>query len=612
MPVGDAATRAAAVTHAAAAVRGAAAGREWAAHDPDSHVFTPVAEIDTAHPLPHRPPHHGQPATGEPSPVAHQPVPIREMPAEFMPGPRTRRRPGSSASPSASASASPSGGPSGRSGGEPSAPPVAHQPVPIREMPADLMPTARPQPVVAARAPGRPSLGSAPLGPIELRDRRGRGRAKLGLRQRVGVGVLVPLVVLVLALGAAATLWFLDRPSGDAVGDLAPDIAETPVLGDPFDIADAVGADFEGADIRLVSASPQSALNQTGVATMVLVAARLADRTVVVRVDTDSGRAQWKLDLAELTGDSTARLDVVWPANGGGAVLRVTTQEGVDSTVLSVSANGEVLAQRDGVRLLGVAGGLVAMRQGDRLVVAAVGDLGEDQWGASPAEVDTGHVLGGPDGAVWVLTQKGYADGATGRAAGVGADAVAAEASYDVLAGGELLRVSDRKGITDLMAISPETGKDVWADSLSLAGPAVVRQAGGRLFTQADGQVKCLRSADGQVLWSRPADRFIGVVGATAFVAAQGGQISALKAATGGLEYQFEVDSDGSADPQILLGSKTLYVLGSDVLRAYPLEAQAEPLWTLALPTEPDQRPALFAAGGRLWLLAADRLRPIN
>ncbi|MDR2566916.1 MAG: PQQ-binding-like beta-propeller repeat protein [Bifidobacteriaceae bacterium] len=607
MPVGDAVARAAAVAHAAAAVRGAAAGRERIAHDPADQTFRPVAAVEPAPPLPHRAPARDHAAPSAPAPPARreavprppaedqatrwaEPRAIAPMPQELMPG--------QSAPPRAPQ----------RQEAAPRFEPMTHHPSPIQEMPAELMPSAKPRRPAAGSPPARQSLGAVPLGRIELRDPAEQPQGRRGLVQRMGAGVLVSLLVIVLALGAAATLWILHGQNGRRAEALAPDFGHAPALGEPFDIAEA---GLESAEVFLLREPALGGLSQAGEVGLVVVSARRAGRTQVMAVDTAAGAVKWELDLADLTGDPKAAPQKISLAGGGVVAIEVASAGEEGNMVVTVGAGGEVLSRRPGVGLLGAAASLVALRHGEQVAVAAAADLTKNKWTAEAPATEAVPVLAALNGQVWVATKAGYANGKTGAQSGFGADA-SADVLYAVLPDGTVVRVSGGAGPTRVMGVDTANGQDLWEVSVDFASPPLLAHGGEWLFAAADGEVKCVRPKDGKVFWARPADRFVGVVGSTAFVAAENGQVSALKARTGGLKYQFKTERLGPGRPPVALGAKTLYLYADGVLRAYPLEKDAKELWSVDVPGAQGADEALFLAGGRLWLRVGDELRPIG
>jgi outer membrane protein assembly factor BamB len=160
--------------------------------------------------------------------------------------------------------------------------------------------------------------------------------------------------------------------------------------------------------------------------------------------------------------------------------------------------------------------------------------------------------------------------------------------------------------------IDPASGESVWENSPVFADPVTPHLVDGWVLAEADGEIRCFDSKTGGQRWSRPADRFIGLAGGEALVAADDGQVSALKAATGGLKYQFKIELAGFSDAQFSLGAKTLYVLAGQDLAAYSLAKDTPELWRLDLPDLEDSAGyRLHHVGDRLWLQAGGDIRPV-
>jgi outer membrane protein assembly factor BamB len=111
-----------------------------------------------------------------------------------------------------------------------------------------------------------------------------------------------------------------------------------------------------------------------------------------------------------------------------------------------------------------------------------------------------------------------------------------------------------------------------------------VLQRGDAVFVLMEGFVNCVEAETGETRWSRPADRFVGVVGKYAFVADDAGTVSAVAVRNGRLGYQFSAGQGTLANTRLVLGRETLYVVDDEQLAAYPLQRDAQRLWSVDLP----------------------------
>ncbi|MDR2374638.1 MAG: PQQ-binding-like beta-propeller repeat protein [Bifidobacteriaceae bacterium] len=565
MPSGEAAARAAAAAHAAAALRGAAAAREEAAHEPADQEFRPRVS----------------------------PQPGAELPRRRRPEPRADR---------SRQTPEPDGG---------DGPGYLARPqlgLPLAELPEEFMPSARPRNPVAMSPPARPSLGSVPLGPIKLDQ---AGSARPGRRSRRLVVLALGLAVVV-ALGAGG-LWLLGRSEGG----LAPDLEAQPTLGRPVNDAAVIGEGIEQAIFRpALDRSAAGAPVMLGKRT-VLVEATGPGQSSLVAMDARDRSVEWRLDLAELMGDASAWVEYAYADGGGGLVVGVGC--GVECVaksgmVLSLApGSGEILGQRPDVVALAASDGLVALADGDEVAVASVRDLAKDKWRAAAKADDIPRLVDG-EGAFWVWTDQGFADAASGELVGFGADATDPGVDYQLFAGGVLIRSdwADGAGQARLKRIDPATGDSLWAETLNHFGTSRAERSGDWIFTTGDGEVTCADLKTGHQRWTVAGDRLVGTVGATAVVAGAAGQISAVEAANGAAEYQFQIE-DGEPAPGLALGAKTLYRLGETSLTAYPLAQDAAARWQLELPGAGGtavQR--LFVGDGGLWLMSGTDLRAIG
>jgi outer membrane protein assembly factor BamB len=482
----------------------------------------------------------------------------------------------------------------------------------IAEMPQEFIPSARSRSLVAAGPPQRPSLGSVPLGPIELNDPSKRGVKGHGMSRRMAVLVMAGVLVVVVALGAVAAIWLLGGRGAEAE-ELAPDIKTKPELGKVLGAGAANAEGYDWAEFMLISAGPTTSPSVLLNATTALIYAGGEGKSLITAVNTADGATKWHLDLVELTGQATVRLKDVWRSNDGGAIigLEYDLSTGV---VMAVSAKGEVRSQRQDASLLGAGGGLVAMNQGDHVVVAPASDLTQDKWTGDGWPDCIEPVLTDSDGSLWICASEGFIDAATGQEVGFGQDITDPDVFY-FLHDGVLIRLTSAQWSIEgsLMRVDPKTGDNLWEKTLTFAGAAVPVHGGDWVFAAVDGSVHCIDPKSGQVRWTRPADWFIGVVGSTAFVASNDGQVSALKANTGGLRYQFRIDPFDAQLAELKLGPNTLYQVNGDTLAAYPLVKDAQRLWTVDLPpmNEPSLSHVLYLDGGKLWVASDGNLRQI-
>jgi outer membrane protein assembly factor BamB len=580
MPSEDAAARAAAAAHTAAAVRGAHAARDAAAHAPpdrgEAHQgFQPVHRETSGARLPHRPvastSSHAAPAKHaapppqpqlQPRPQSQAYPAILDLPDEFMPGPRRRTPPA---------------------------------------------------------PPPRPSLGSVPLGRIELNDphqRRARGAAKRWARKPTFW--VAACLAAVLVLGIAAT-WAATGPHGTEARGLAPDIASQPALGEPLVIGGLSPEQTGWTGFGPVGSAQAEAppLVNDGI---VMLYAPSDQGTALAAVDAESGDTEWKVDLPELSGEEATRWAELW-WNGDDGVV-VGAELGLDGGAVGlVSKAGQLGELRHGARLMGTADGLVAMVQSGRVVVAAANDLEKDLWTAEATDTCADRVLINHDGTFLVCTADGFADAATGEPVGIREYLEDPGVAYSLFDGGVLIRIASQGSAGAAgghwMRVDPKTGEELWEQGASFADYVWPVRGGQWLFAtgaELEGAVHCVDPDSGRLRWSRPADWFLGTVGSTAFVASADGQVSALKAATGGLSYQFRVRSFGDQWPGVVFGAKTLYQVDGGGLLAYPLSKNSEPRWSLDLAVGPAGQGGLELrlGGGDLWVTDGGELRRVE
>jgi outer membrane protein assembly factor BamB len=342
----------------------------------------------------------------------------------------------------------------------------------------------------------------------------------------------------------------------------------------------------------------------------------LDERTVLVRgegagaavaaVTVADGAAKWNLDLVELTGQSAATVRAAWPAGDGGVALDLAVGDELQA-VAAVDSAGQA-SLRDDARLLGAAGDLVAMRQGSKVMVAPADDLTKEKWSAeAPSERAGDAVLVSHDGTFWVWTEAGFVTAATGQPVGFGATEASSDAVYQLLEGGIVVRVTG----ASVVRIDPQTGKPLWERSVDLAGPATAYLVQDSLVVTGGDQVKWIDPASGAERQSVPVDRFIAVAGGEVFVLAADSEVTALKAANGGLRYQLKVPVEVWDAASFAFGTKTLYLVEGSTLRAHRLAKDGEQLWTLELPQAMSASPEasangavyhLHQAGGKLWV----------
>jgi hypothetical protein len=420
--------------------------------------------------------------------------------------------------------------------------------------------------------------------------------------------VVAGLVVLALALGAVALIW-LWRERGPAVESALPDLGEKPELGSAVDIGGALGGGLDEVWFQWVSDGTAQGRSAFLDADTIIACGRAEGGVVIGAVDVYESTANWKVNLAELTGDAAARPGAVWADGNGGVALALAM--GDDSqAVATVTAKGEG-SWRPGVQLLGAGAGLVAMREGGEVLVASTADLEQDQWRAdAPAETASTAVLTSHDGIFWVWTGEGYREAKGGAAVGFGASGEAV--SYRLEEGSVLLAVNPGEASSSVKRIDPKTGQGLWKDSLSVGGALTIRQPGDWLIVAGESEVKGIDPGSGAVKWSLPVERLIDASGDTAFLLSADNKISAVEASSGALDYQLAVRMEAADNASFAFGSKTAYVLDGSVLRAYRLAKDGETLWSLDLPDPGEATYYIHHADRKIWLQAGSSLRPLS
>jgi outer membrane protein assembly factor BamB len=409
-------------------------------------------------------------------------------------------------------------------------------------------------------------------------------------------------LAVVLAAGAVTISLMARGGSGGRGG--APNVETAPRLGDPVDLAAAAGAGAEWVALQTAGGEADAGGIFAGDAVLAFAADGGA---VLTAVDPAQGRAKWVFDVGAATGDGTARLDGAWADSDGGVVLGIA-EEASGGTVVSLDAGGKVLGTRQGAVLLGAANGLVAVREDAVVAVAAARDLKHVKWQAEACPAESQGVLAAEGGRMLVCSADGYRDGPSGRVLGFGPSG----ADRYWLLDGDVLVKAAASGQA-LTRIDPKTGDELWSAEAALDAPPSLDAGGDAVLAEGAGQVRALDLETGHGRWELPGDVVIGTADGRVLVGSADGQVSCAQAKTGAVDYGFQIAPFDPGRSKPVLGSKTLYQVDGDALAAYPLEQDAKPRWSLQLPAaQPPAAHVLYPAAGRLWLLSAGELRPLE